>query len=82
MIFSFFELFIHPETNPKKAQMIFSTHSHRILSRLDKCQIVLTEKNNNGESISWRLDEMSGVRSDDNYYLKYITGAYGAVPKI
>jgi hypothetical protein len=28
------------------------------------------------------LDDVSGVRADDNYYTKYIAGAYGAVPKL
>ncbi|MCX6794807.1 MAG: AAA family ATPase [Candidatus Falkowbacteria bacterium] len=83
MVMSLFELFIQPETNPNNAQILFSTHSHRILSRLDKYQIILTEKNKKGASESWRLDEMgSSVRADDNYYTKYIAGAYGAVPKL
>lgn len=82
MILSLYELFISPETNPHNAQMLFSTHSHRILNELDKYQIVLIEKNKNGSSEAWRLDEMKGVRPDDNYYAKYIAGAYGAVPKI
>lgn len=77
-----FELFISPGTNPHNAQLLFSTHSHRVLSMLDKYQIILTEKNENGESESWRLDEMEGVRADDNYYTKYIAGAYGAIPKL
>lgn len=77
-----FELFVNPETNPRNAQLLFSTHSHRVLSMLDKYQIILTEKNEKGESESWRLDEMEGVRADDNYYTKYIAGAYGAIPKL
>lgn len=68
--------------NTKNAQLLFSTHNHQILSQLDKYQIVLTEKNSNGQTETWRLDEMKGVRADDNYYTKYIAGAYGAVPDI
>lgn len=82
MISALFELFVQPETNPNNAQMLFSTHSHLILSKLDKYQIVLIEKTDKGFSESWRLDEMSGVRADDNYYAKYLAGAYGAVPKL
>lgn len=82
MVLSLFDLFIQPETNPNNAQLLFSTHSHQILSKLDKYQIILTEKNENGISESWRLDEVSGVRADDNYYSKYIAGAYGAIPKL
>lgn len=82
MILSLYELFISPETNPHNAQMIFSTHSHRILNELDKYQVILVEKNDQGGSEAWRLDEMKGIRPDENYYAKYIAGAYGAVPKI
>ena len=82
IVLSLYELFIHPETNPNNAQLFFSTHSHLVLNKLDKYQIILTEKNNKGESESWRLDDVSGVRADDNYYAKYIAGAYGAVPKL
>jgi len=82
MVMALYELFISSETNRNKAQMIFSSHSHHILSGLDKYQIVLTEKNSKGESEVWRLDEMEGVRADDNYYTKYIAGAYGAIPRI
>lgn len=82
MVIALFDLFIQPETNPKNAQLLLSTHSHMLLSKLDKYQIVLVEKNENGISEAWRLDEVSDVRSDENYYSKYIAGAYGAVPKI
>lgn len=82
MMFTLYDLFINSETNPNNAQLLFSTHSLSILTKLDKYQVFLAEKNAKGESESWRLDEMSKVRADDNYYLKYIAGAYGAVPKI
>lgn len=82
MVSSLIDLFINPETNPKNSQIVFSTHSHQILNRLDKYQIVLVEKNDSGSSESWRLDGMAGIRTDDNYFTKYIAGAYGAVPKI
>ena len=82
IVMALYDLFIQPETNPKNAQLFMSTHSHIVLSKLDKYQIVLVEKDGNGISDTWRLDEMPDSRSDDNYYAKYIAGAYGAVPKI
>ncbi|MDD2274255.1 MAG: ATP-binding protein [Candidatus Pacebacteria bacterium] len=83
IVLKIFELFIHPETNPNNAQIIFSTHNHQILNSLDKYQIILVEKNNEGVSEAWRLDEMgSEVRIDDNFYAKYIAGTYGGIPKI
>ncbi|MCD4694226.1 ATP-binding protein [bacterium] len=82
VVLALFDLFMQPETNPNNAQLLFSSHSHQILSKLDKYQIMLTEKNEQGESEAWRLDDVTGVRADDNYYSKYIAGAYGAVPKL
>jgi hypothetical protein len=82
MVETLSDMFLDSKTNPKNAQLLFSTHSHRILNRLDKYQIVLVEKNKEGGSEAWRLDEMEGVRADDNYYTKYIAGAYGAIPNL
>jgi len=82
LVSALLELFTRPETNPKNAQIFFSTHSHLVLNRLDKYQIVLTEKNDRGMSEVWRLDDISGVRADENYYAKYVAGAYGATPKL
>jgi AAA15 family ATPase/GTPase len=76
-----FHLFVSPETNPKNAQLFFGTHNHRILADLDKYQIFITEKDSNGHASLFRLDELN-VRPDENYYAKYIAGAYGGVPNI
>ncbi len=76
------KLFISPITNPHGSQLVFSSHSHQLLAELDKQQIILVEKDINGASDAWRLDEVSGVRADDNYYNKYIAGAYSAKPRI
>ena len=45
---------------------------------MDKYQITLVEKDEHGVSDTWRLDDVNGVRHDDNYYTKYIAGAYNA----
>ncbi len=74
--------FADQTTNPNSSQIIFSTHHHRILSSLSKQQIFLSEKNNCGETEVWRLDDEKNVRADENYYIKYIEGAYRAKPKI
>jgi len=81
MIPELINLFISPVFNKKNAQIFFSTHHPHILNSLDKYQVVLVEKDENGCSESWRLDEIEGVRSDDNYYAKYMSGAYGATPR-
>lgn len=76
------DLFMSEESNPKNAQLLFSTHHHEILNKLDKYQIMIVEKNReDGMSEIWRLDEV-GIRADDNYYSKYSSGAYGGVPEL
>lgn len=74
------DLFRDESINENHTQIIFTTHNHRILQNLDKQEIFLTEKNTNGETEIWRLDDVENVRADDNYYLKYIAGAYSAKP--
>lgn len=76
------ELFHDPDVNVNEAQLIFNTHNHRILTNLDKQQIFLVEKNGSGNTEVWRLDEVEGVRADDNYYTKYMAGAFAAKPRI
>lgn len=48
----------------------------------DRPQIFLNEKNGNGESLVYRLDEVKNTRPDENFFAKYMTGAYGAFPNI
>lgn len=82
MLVPLLELFIDPATNPKQAQIIFSSHSHEILEMLSKDQVLLVEKDSQGSSDAWLLSNVEGVRRDDNLYAKYRAGAYGAVPDL
>ena len=75
-------LFIDPETNPKEAQLICTTHSHILMNALSKYQIFVVEKNQECESDVYRLDDVEGVRQDDNFAKKYLAGSYGGVPDI
>lgn len=76
------DLFASPVSNPKRAQLLFTCHAIEILNVLHKSQVMLVEKDQNNESSAWRLDSMEGIRSDDNFYAKYMAGAYGAVPQL
>lgn len=82
MVAAILELFFAPESNPHNAQVVFSTHSHEVLNMLYKEQVVLVEKDANLNTDAYRLDDVEGVRADDNIYAKYMAGAYGAVPEI
>lgn len=75
------ELFKFEHTNPKNAQIIFTCHTPEVLNILKKHQVYLVEKTDL-HSEAWRLDEMSGIRVDDNLYAKYYAGALGATPNI
>lgn len=74
------DLFANPKTNPHRAQLLFTCHAIEVLNILSKSQVMLVEKTECNESHAWRLDSVEGVRMDDNYYAKYMAGAYGAVP--
>lgn len=82
MLLAILDLFFSEKHNPKHAQLIFSTHQELVLNKLMKEQILLVEKDNTLNTNAWRLDEVEGVRSDDNFFAKYMAGAYGAVPEI
>lgn len=75
------EWFRFEHTNPHQAQLIFTCHTPEVLNRLQKHQIYLCEKQQQ-ISDAWRLDEVVGVRADDNLYAKYMAGALGAVPEL
>ncbi|MDD2916392.1 MAG: ATP-binding protein [Candidatus Gracilibacteria bacterium] len=76
------DLFLSKHHNKHNAQIILTTHNPRILKSLNRYQIQLVEKNKDGESETYRLDDVEGVRVDENYYTRYMAGAYGARPNI
>ena len=76
------DLFASPATNPHHAQLLFTCHAMEVLNILHKSQVMLVEKDENNESSAWRLDSVEGIRSDDNFYAKYMAGAFGAVPQL
>lgn len=82
MLAPILDLFANPSTNPHNAQLLFTSHSMEVLNLLPKSQVMLVEKNEFNESQAWRLDEVKGIRADDNFYAKYMAGAYGAVPRL
>lgn len=76
------DLFANPATNPHGGQLLFTCHAMEVLNIVHKAQVMLVEKNTHNESSAWRLDSVEGIRSDDNFYAKYMAGAYGAVPQL
>ena len=67
--------------NPHDAQIWFSCHSVSLLEELNKEEIVICEKDGDGRTTVHSLMDVK-VRRDDNHYRKYLSGAYGGVPRI
>lgn len=74
------DLFANPATNPHQAQLLFTCHAIEVLNLVHKSQVVLVQKDAKCESTASRMDAVEGIRNDDNFYAKYMAGAYGAVP--
>lgn len=70
------------ENKGKNAQIIFSSQSLGFMNKLDMQQIFLVKKNNEGKSFVCRLNQVEGIRPDENFLAKYMAGSYGAFPKI
>lgn len=83
------ELFNNPGTNPKNAQLIFTTHDTHLLSQkiLRRDQIWFTEKDSKEQTDLYSLIDIvlpDGIkpRNDANYERNYIANRYGAIPYI
>ena len=74
------DLFANPATNPHRAQLLFTCHAMEVLNLVHKSQVMLVQKTVECESTASRMDAVEGIRNDDNFYAKYMAGAYGAVP--
>ena len=76
-------LFADPETNPKGAQLIFTTHDTSVTEQecMGRDQIWLVEK---GKDLAARLVPLSDFkeRGAKGFQRKYLDGRFGGVPKV
>jgi ABC-type transport system involved in cytochrome c biogenesis ATPase subunit len=74
-------MFFNPETNPKGAQLIFTTHNATLLNSnlLRRDQIWFTEKRRGGDSFLYPLTDYK-PRADESLEKGYLAGRYGGVP--
>jgi uncharacterized protein len=77
------KLFNSPITNPRNAQLIFTTHDTNLLSAnmFRKDQIWFTEKDRYGATDLYSLVEYD-IPDDAPFEQDYIAGKYGAIPFI
>lgn len=75
------EMFNSLDTNPKRAQLIFTTHDTNLLDRnlFRRDQIWFAEKDSYGASHLYSLVEFR-PRNDESYERNYLRGKYGAIP--
>jgi len=76
-------LFHSPKTNPKGAQLIFTTHETSILNQkiFRRDQIWFCERNKRQETVLCPLTDYK-PRTNENLERAYLSGRYGAVPNI
>jgi predicted ATPase len=79
------ELFLRAETNPKKAQLIATTHDTAVLGNifgkgpLDREHVWFTEKDKTGSTALYPLTDYR-PRVSENLQRGYLQGRYGAIP--
>lgn len=74
--------FNDPKRNPLNAQLWMTCNNASLLEELVKEEILFCEKNDDGRTTVFGLRDVQSVRRNDNYYRKYLAGAYGAVPRV
>ena len=75
------QIFQTPVTNPKGAQLIFSSHDTNLLTsgQLRRDQIWFAEKDQTGSSRLYPLSDFN-PRKDESLQSGYLNGRYGAIP--
>lgn len=75
-------LFHNPETNPKNAQLIFTTHDTSILNQevFRRDQIWFCEKDTHQATTIYPLTDFSPRKGVENLERGYLSGRYGALP--
>lgn len=74
--------FRDPRRNVLNAQLWMSCQSPSLLEDLYKDEVVFCEKDREGKTEIFSLNDIKSVRRDDNFYRKYMGGQYGALPMI
>ena len=89
LVRGFLITFLNPTTNPKHAQLVFTTHDSWQLSNnlLRRGEIWFTEKAQTGVSTLYSLADFVDVdgikiRKDESYEKNYLLGKYGAIPTL
>jgi hypothetical protein len=76
------KMFNASATNPKGAQLVFTTHNTSLLDKelFRRDQVWFTEKGSNLQTTVFSLAEFKGVRKGESFEKRYLEGRYGAIP--
>ena len=77
-----FDWFQSRDSNPFYAQLFFTAHNTALLEDLEKEEIYLVEKSDDGATNIYGVQDIKGLRREPNLYKQYMRGALGAVPRI
>lgn len=77
-------MFQSEKLNPKRAQLIFTTHDMTLLDRelVRRDQVWIAEKNKKGISEIFSLQDFDGVREETPFDKWYLAGKFGGLPNI
>jgi predicted ATPase len=77
-------LFKRKDTNPLGAQLLFTSHDTSLLRHLNRDEVWLTEKRNDGATRLGSLAEFAGKRVRQSVDLEsgYLHGKFGALPQV
>lgn len=78
------QLFHSNKTNPKNAQLVFTTHETSILNQeiFRRDQIWFCEKDEDQATTLYSLTDFSPRKGRENLELAYLSGRYGALPYV
>jgi len=78
------DLFRDPSINNKNAQLIFTTHDTTLLGELNRDEVWLTDKSEDGATLLTPLADFGSerVRKSLNLERAYLQGRFGAVPRL
>jgi len=75
-------LLTNPKTNPKQAQLIFTSHDVTLFDVLDNDQINILEKDKYGATEIYTISDIRGLRSGIPIEKWYLSGKLGGIPNI
>lgn len=75
-------IFFNPTTNPKQAQIIFTSHDATLQDVLDNDQINILDKDKYGATEIYTVSDIRGLRNNIPVGKWYLSGQLGGIPNI